>query len=100
MVIDLKREDGITGDVWIVAGVPDSQQDSSDAARTQSGYQEVWVFGDSIDCWCPESFRDVDEEEEGCWHNLAADIEEACRKVALKAHRETYRALLSAKENA
>jgi hypothetical protein len=69
MVVDLRREDGVTGDVWIVAGVPESDRGSSDAARTQEGYLTVRVFGDSPDHWCPESFRPLaipdepDEEE-------------------------------------
>jgi hypothetical protein len=57
MVFDLQREDGETGDVWIVAGVPAYQQGSSRASHTQSGYQTVRVFGNAADDWCPASFR-------------------------------------------
>jgi hypothetical protein len=98
MVIDLKREDGVTGDVWIIAGVPDSQQGSSDAARTQYGYQEVWVFGDSVDMWCPECFQVPDADGSGCYYDVMSDIIEACCKAALTAHREAYRTLLASQE--
>jgi hypothetical protein len=85
MVIDLKREDGETGDVWIIAGVPDHMQGSSQAARTQSGYQDVWVFGDSLDSWCPESFR------AGAADDMRV-ILDVCRKSAIAAHKERYQA--------
>jgi hypothetical protein len=63
MVIDLKREDGVEGDVWIVAGVQDYWQGLSDAARTQEGYQGVRTFGDHPDMWCPHTFDCEDAED-------------------------------------
>jgi len=84
MVVDLRREDGATGDVWIVAGVPDYQRGSSDAARTQSGYQRVRVFGDCPDHWCPKSFWPTDEDYE----SLAEEVIAACEKTALQTHRQ------------
>jgi hypothetical protein len=76
MVCDLVREDGETGDVWIVAGVPDYQTGLSDAARTQSGFQIVRVFGDKPDTWCPANFDCKD----------SAAIVSVCWMAALKAH--------------
>jgi hypothetical protein len=78
MVIDLRRDDGEEGDVWIVAGVPDYRRGSSAAAGTQDGYQTVRVFGNSPDTWCPDNF-DADDD-------LA--ILDACMAAALRAHRE------------
>ena len=77
MVCDVRRGDGVTGDVWIVAGVPDYQRGSSDAARTQYGYERVRVFGDSPDSWCPASL-DADD---------ADDIIATCESVAIATHR-------------
>jgi hypothetical protein len=85
MVCDLRREDGVTGDVWIVAGVPRSDRGSSDAARTQEGYLTVRVFGDSPDHWCPESFRP--DEGEGDYREISDSILQAVRKAALAVHR-------------
>ena len=85
MVIDLKRDDGEIGDVWIVAGVPDYNRGSSDAGGTQRGYETVRVFGDCVDMWCPESFRVPDED--GCYQTVCDEIVSACESVALKAHR-------------
>lgn len=76
MTIDLRREDGVVGDVWIVAGVPDYHRGSAEAARTQSGYQTVRVFGDTPDTWCPVPN----------WREVMAEIVEACYPVAMAAH--------------
>jgi hypothetical protein len=89
MVIDLVREDGAIGDVWIVAGVPDYLRGSSDAARTQAGYTSVRVFGDDVDMWCPESFRVADED--GHYQSVAEDVLAACAAVALGVHRQAMR---------
>lgn len=78
MVCDPQRSDGETGDVWIVAGVPDYNQGSSRAAGHQSGFEDVKVFGNSPDHWCPESFDPDDADA----------IIEACRETALRTHRE------------
>ena len=58
------------------AGVPDYQRGLSDAARTQSGFQIVGVFGDKPDTWCPATFDYTD----------SAAILSACWMAALKAH--------------
>jgi hypothetical protein len=82
MFFELLREDGQSGDVWIVAGVPDYLRGSSDAARTQSGYLRVRVYGDCADAWCPESFRPAD----GNYMQVMADVVLACESAALAAH--------------
>lgn len=76
MTIDLRREDGATGEVWIVAGVPDYHRGSAEAARTQSGYQTVQVFGDTPDTWCPAPN----------WRETMAEIVDACYSVAMAVH--------------
>lgn len=78
MVIDLIREDGVIGDVWIAAGVPDYHRGTALAARTNRGCESIWVFGDSLDMWCPHQFQDDPA-------GIESDIENACRKVALDA---------------
>lgn len=87
MVIDIRRDDGETGDVWIVAGVRDYNRASSDAARTQYGYQSVRVFGDSIDTWCAASLQEADED--GGYSTLAEEIVSACVPSALLTHRNS-----------
>jgi hypothetical protein len=84
MVIDLKRGDGVTGDVWIVAGVPPYLQGTAAACGHQSGLQDVRVFGDSVDDWCPDSCREPDED--GSYQTVRDEIVEAVRKVALRTH--------------
>lgn len=81
MVCDVRREDGVIGDVWIVAGVPDYQRGSSEAARTQRGYETVRVSGTSPDHWCPPTFQDADLE------GVSQGVIEACMSVALAMHR-------------
>lgn len=56
MVADIRRDDGETGDIWIVAGVPDYLRGTAKAAGTSRNLMSVRVFGDSPDCWCPASF--------------------------------------------
>jgi hypothetical protein len=85
MVIDLRREDGATGDVWIAAGVPDYLRGAAQAAGSQHGLLDVRVFGDAVDMWCPESFQIADED--GGYSGVAADIIAACGDAALTAHR-------------
>ena len=87
MVFDLRRADGETGDVWIVAGVPDYMRGSSDAAHTQRGYERVRVFGDSPGHWCPESFRPADGD-----YDFADEIIAAVESMALETHRERMNA--------
>lgn len=82
MVCDIQREDGITGEVWIVAGVPDYQRGTSEAARTQRGYETVRVFGNSPDHWCSNSLITEDLEE------VIAGVLLAVSTGALATHRE------------
>ena len=86
MVCDVRRDDGTTGDVWIVAGVPDYQRGSSEATGTQRGYTTVRVFGDSPDTWCPASLDYEDAEE----------IVAACEVAALAAHQARMNELAEA----
>lgn len=86
MVIDLMREDGVTGDVWIIAGVPDYNQDSAKAAATDRGYETVRVYGDCVDVWCPKSFRIADEV--GSYRSVIDGVVASCQSAAIKAHRE------------
>lgn len=88
MVCDLRRSDGETGDVWIVAGVPDYLRGTSNAARTQYGYEQVRVFGDSPDHWCPASFCPMD----GDYAEVIAGVVTACQSAALAAHRARMQA--------
>lgn len=90
MVCTVQREDGVEGDVWIVAGVPDCQRGSSEAARTQVGYCTVRVFGDYIDTWCPDSLRVKDED--GSYATLCDEILSAVAPDALPIHRDRVRA--------
>jgi hypothetical protein len=90
MVCNVRRDDGETGDVWIVAGVPEYLRESSGAAGTQHGYQYVWVFGDPPDMWCPESLRptaDSMENPVAPYDEIAEAIIVACKNAALAAHR-------------
>jgi hypothetical protein len=88
MVCDLKRDDGVTGDVWIVAGVPAQHVGSSNAAGHQYGFQSVRVFGDSPSMWCPESFRPIEEPDTYSYADVAEAVVEACRAAALATHNE------------
>lgn len=94
MVIDLQREDGETGDVWIVAGIPEYQRGTalassgceSIAASAYPGMMTVSVFGDSVDTWCPDSFKVRDED--GYYQTVRDDVIAACERSALTAHRQ------------
>lgn len=100
MVFDLQREDGETGDVWIIAGVPDYNRGSASASGSQYGYETVRVFGDSVDMWCPESFRIADED--GCYQSVRDAVIAACETAARLTHaKQRYLAkLIAQKENA
>lgn len=76
-VCSLRRQDGIEGDCWIVAGVPRQHQDSARAAVSVRAFEGVRVFGDSPDAWCPDCFDSSDSDE----------ILAAVRDRALGAHR-------------
>jgi len=82
MICDIRRDDGVIADVWIVAGVPTSKRGSSAAAGRQRGYCDVRMFGDSAGHWCSPCF-DADD---------ADDIITACRTAALAAHLEATQA--------
>ena len=84
MVCNVRRSDGVEGDVWIVAGVRDYQRGSSTAAGTQAGYQGVRVFGDSPSHWCPDSLR----PEDGDYSSVADAIVEAVSEAALGVHND------------
>ena len=84
MSCDLRRTDGVSGDVWIVAGVPDYLRGTADAARTQRGYETVRVFGGSPDHWCPESFRPADDD----YSDVRDGVIAACESTALRVHRD------------
>jgi len=86
MVCDLKRSDGETGDVWIVAGVPACHVGSANACGSQVGFLNVRVFGDSVDMWCPESLRVA--AEDGRYDTVRESVVEAVRKVAIQTHNE------------
>lgn len=86
MVCDLKRHDGVIGDVWIVAGVPDYLRGSSNASNTQRGYEQVRIFGDSVDMWCCAPFQTPDED--GRYSTVMYEVIEACEKAAIQTHRE------------
>lgn len=77
MVIDVRRNDGVEGDVWIVAGVPDYLQGTAAACGSEQGLLDVRVFGDSPDCWCPASLDPADMDA----------ILEAVSAVALATHK-------------
>ena len=78
MIAKLIREDGNTGDVWIVAGVPRQYHQTATIVRHEHGLRSVRVYGDSPDCWCPASF-DPDDVD---------DIIAACREAALAKDEE------------
>jgi hypothetical protein len=78
MVADLRREDGETGNIWIVAGVPAYLQGTARAAGHTSGLERVRVFGDSPDMWCPDSFDHEDSDA----------MLDAVEDAALRRHRE------------
>jgi hypothetical protein len=82
LTMDLTRSDGETGDCWIVAGVPDWQRGSSDAAGHQRGFLDVWAFGDSLDSWLSPNFHGDD----------VPAIIAGVRDAALTTHQERLRA--------
>ena len=87
MVAELVREEGETGDVWIVAGVPPYQRGIAKAAGHEHGLRSVRVYGDSPDCWCPESFDPADVDE------MIAAVEEAAlaKDEEVRRHRIDWR---------
>ena len=80
----ISRSDGATGEIWIAAGVPPYLRGTSEAARTQTGYQDVWTPGQSLDDWCPEGFHEAILADRDEIHAIL----DAVRKPALAAHNE------------
>ncbi len=80
VAIVIMREDGVVGDVWVAAGVPDYQRGSATAAASNRGYEDVWPVGDSLDCWCPAEFR-----------GDAEAVLEFVHDIALETHRDYQR---------
>lgn len=57
VVVELERdEDGVSGEIWVVAGVEQSNISTAQAARTTRGLETAWLYGDSPSCWCPDQF--------------------------------------------
>lgn len=83
MVVSVERSDGVTGDMWVVAGVPDYLQ-SQVVHCGQRGLASVRVFGDNVHMWCPDALLDPDED--GRYSELAKTIADTAREMALKAH--------------
>ena len=105
MICDVRREDGVLGDVWIVAGVPDYHQGSSRAAGHQQGFERVRVFGQSPAEWLSDSLMPSDEDDLSDAENEAADTLEdisseilAAVESAALAVRHLYRADHSGEE--
>lgn len=57
VIVTLRRGDGIEADIYIEAGVPDYLVGTAQASRSSYGLEQVWLFGDSRDMWCPKEFR-------------------------------------------
>jgi len=66
-VVTLRRDDGVTADVWLAAGIPDWRRGeynnlTHNGTRGVAGaidtYSDTWPVGDSLDCWCPAEFED------------------------------------------
>ncbi len=64
VVVTLRRDDGVEADVWVAAGIPEYLRGEVDTLThggtfgTTSGYEQTWMPGDSLDCWCPGEFAD------------------------------------------
>ena len=84
------RRDGVTGEVWICAGVPEYLRGSSDAARSQDGYTDVWAFGDSVDTWLDPTLQVSDED--GSYQTVQDEILAAVKSAAMDAHYATVTA--------
>jgi len=72
-VVELRRDDGVVGDVWVTVAKSQGVQD---------GYQKVSLYGDPGDgasSWCPDTFdaNDCDKILDSCtdvalaaWHKF------------------------------
>jgi len=62
VVVTLRRNDGVTGDVWVGAGIPEHRRGEVNTLThggtwgSSRGYEDTWAIGDSLDCWCPDEF--------------------------------------------
>ncbi len=45
------------GDVWVEAGVEESERGTAEAAGSDHGLVSVWPYGDSLSMWCPDAMR-------------------------------------------
>ncbi len=81
LTMDLTRSDGEKGDCWVVAGVPQWQRGSSDAAGHQTGFLDAWAFGDSLETWLSPNFHGDDTDA------IIAGV----RKAAIAAHVDRLR---------
>lgn len=90
ITIPLRRDDGVAGDIWAIAGVPESMIGTAQASGSQRGLRSIWLFGDCQDMWCPAQFRDdpnVVETVRGLFWDGPV------RQAAIAAHIERVRAL-------
>ena len=90
LTINVRRADGVTGEVWICAGVPEYLRGSSDTARSQDGYTDVWAFGDSVDTWLDLTLQVSDED--GSYQTVQDEILAAVKSAAMDAHYATVTA--------
>lgn len=56
VIVTLRRDDGVTADVYVIAGVRESNIGSAQASGSARGFEDVWLFGDSPAMWCPAEF--------------------------------------------
>lgn len=47
-----------SGEAWVVAGVPRSQQGTAKHAGDWTGYAAIEPYGDDLDGWCPHEGQD------------------------------------------
>ena len=88
MVFELRRDDGKQDTIWVTAGVADWQRGSSQAAGHRFGFEDVDVFGGSLDEWCGRNlYMDLTDEDGNIDSGLVADEKyamlESVRKIAL-----------------
>jgi len=80
-VVELRRDDGVVGDVWVTVGVPAYLEDLADSQGVQDGYEKVSLYDGDSNCassWCPDTFDANDCDK----------ILDACTDVALAAWRK------------
>lgn len=78
VVVDLRRDDGVEGDIWVAAGVPDHLVGTAKASGHTYRMKDVWAWGATHDDWCPSQFD---------YRDMTAMLD-AARKVALKTWTE------------